>query len=291
MQTYSGVAAFVLLMGAAMGLNETWSGGGAAEDRPNINLMSPGPEVLSAVTFGHSLMAADLFWLGVVQEFGFQGDRPVDFAKTYAWTDITTDLDPEYFIAYYATAINLTSYAKDADRSDKLLMKGRKRLPDAWQFPMLMGYNAYFVRGDALAASDLWFGTSLMPGAPRYVASLAARARNHTGDSEGAIDLLLTLIPSLEGAAREDAEIRLKIFRSEPILSAYDEACRAYRADKGVVPKAADLYQQQAVTYPPFDLLESPIVLDDNCRARTEVIIVREDEAKERVGMERPSPQ
>ncbi len=288
MQTYSGVGAFIILMGAAVAFNHSWTGDGVAEDRPNINLMSPGPEVLSAVTFEHALMASDLFWLGVVQEFGFQGDKPVDYPKTFAWTQIATDLDPHYYIAYYATAINLSSYAKDVERSDTILKKGRKNLPGAWQFPMLMGYNAYFVRGDALAASELWFATSLMKGAPAFVASLAARARNHTGDAEGAIELLLTLMPSLEGAAREDAEIRLKLFRSEPILAAYDKACEAYRAQAGVIPSPDELYQGGAVTYPPFDLVESPIEFDENCRARTKVIFVREDEAKERVGMERP---
>ncbi len=250
-------------------------------------LLSPGPAALAAASLEHPLAWADLFWLDIVQEFGrpLDGEKPA-FARIARWADIATDLDPRYFAVYHATAIQLTVYARDAVASDRLLEKGYRALEDAWPLPFLLGYNAFFLHGDPEAAARWWFEAARLPDAPRFVPSLAARARVQAGDDLGAESMLLELIETgaLEGPQLEDAQIRLKILRSEPALRAYDEACARVRAAEGRVPAAEELFRRGLVTAPPFDLLEKPIVLDDGCRARTEYIRLREDELAERLG-------
>jgi hypothetical protein len=255
---------------------------------PPSEITSPGPEALHMVALEHPMAAADLFWLGVVQEIGAAADgRKPSFLMMRRWADIATDLDPHYFAIYYAVAVNLTVYAKDVEASDTLLAKGWRNLPDAWALPFLMGYNAYFIRGDPEAASKLWLAASQLPDHPRFLLSLASRAQYQAGDALGAMSLLEEMIPFLDGPAKEDAELRLKAFRSEPILFAYDEACRAYRAAHGELPPdAASLHTQGYVNLPPEDLYGASIYLDSDCRARTEYIKVREDEAAQRVGAE-----
>jgi hypothetical protein len=177
--------------------------------------------------------------------------------------------------------VQLTVYARDAAASDRLLRKGRGHLPDAWPLPFLLGYNAYFLHGDALAAAEHWREAAGLPDAPRFVPSLAARAQAQAGDTLGAEAMLLELIEAgaLEGPQLEDAEIRLKILRSEPILRAYDEACQRVRAREGRLPSARELFERGEVPHPPKELLDQDIVLDDGCRARSEYIRVRDDEA------------
>ncbi|MEM7675353.1 MAG: hypothetical protein AAF449_05050, partial [Myxococcota bacterium] len=111
------------------------------------------------------------------------------------------------------------------------------------------------------------------------------RSRFQAGDEEQAEALLLTMIEHLDGQHREDALIRLKIIRSEPILRNYDEGCQKFFKDKGHMPlNAQELLMAGYVKYPPKDLFDKPIDIDEQCRARTEIIHVREDEAVKRAG-------
>ncbi len=255
-------------------------------------IRSPGTHQMRALSLQHQLALADLFWLSAVQEIGrFIEKKEPSVVRLKNWAQLATDLDPRYHQVYYGVSVNLTVYNKDADGSDRLLRKAEKNLPGRWQFPFLLGYNAYFLRGDLRTASEHWRkGAELAksdPSAPRFLPSLAARSRFQAGDEEEAVRLLEAMIPELEGEHKEDAMIRLGIIKSEPILRAYDRACLEYEAQHGVRPVSADeLRIAGLVAYPPQDLFGKPIELDERCRARTEVIRVREDEAVKRAGSE-----
>ena len=251
-------------------------------------IKSPGPDQMRALSVQHPLALADLFWLSAVQEIGrFIERKEPQVVRLKNWANLATDLDPRYFQAYYAVAVNLTVYNKDAEGSDRLLEKGQKHLPERWQFPFMRGYNAYFLRGDLRRASELWTEAAYFPDAPRYVPSLAARSKFQSGDERQAEALLLTMLEHLEGEHKRDALIRLNIIRSEPILRAYDEACRRYVAKMNEHPaSAAALRVAGYVNYPPEDMFGKLIELDDKCRARTAMITVREDEAVKRAGSE-----
>jgi hypothetical protein len=256
------------------------------DERVGDALISPGPAVLQAASLQHSLAMSDLFWLGIVQTFARPELGDVGFDRIERWAEIVTDLDPSFFVAYHASAIHLTVYGARADASDRLLLKGREHLPTAWQLPFLLGYNAYFLHGDALEASEHWATSASLPDVPRFVPSLAARARFQAGDPLAAEQLLVDMLEWLpDGPHRDDAVIRLKMLRSEPILTLYDQACARWRLEQnGSVPSAEELFEKGLVKAPPRDLLDAKIVLDENCRARTEVIRVREDEASKRIG-------
>jgi hypothetical protein len=100
------------------------------------------------------------------------------------------------------------------------------------------------------------------------------------------------MLPSLDGPQKEDAEIRLKILRSEPVLREYDEACKKFLGERGRRPEnGEELFREKYTSSPPFDMLDKPITLDETCRARTEIIFVRDDEAKSRVGQDGVSPE
>lgn len=251
-------------------------------------IRSPGQDVMRALSLQHPLALADLFWLSVVQEIGrFIEKKEPRVIRLKNWAHLATDLDPRYHQVYYGVAVNLTVYNKDADGSDRLLLKGRKNMPQRWVYPFLMGYNAYFIRGDLRKASELWTEAVYLPDTPRFLPSLAARSRFQAGDEQHAEELLLTMIDHLSGQHRKDAEIRLKIVRSEPILRAYDAGCQRYMEETGQFPVSARSLQLGGyVDYPPEDLFGNPIELDTGCRARTEVIHVREDEAVKRAGSE-----
>jgi hypothetical protein len=253
-------------------------------------LRSPGYDALQIAAMQHAPAWSDLFWLQIVQDLG----RPVEgekasYDRLQRWANIAVDLDPRYYTVYWASSIHLISYAHRPDAAEDLLLKGMKQLPEKWEFPFLLGYLNYFLRGDAEAAATWWETAVLVPGSPRFLPSLASRARVQTGDEQAAVELLETLLETLpEGPQREDAELRLKALRSEPILRRYDDACKKFLAERGRRPvDGAELHRENYVEVAPFDLYDEPITIDENCRARTKLIPFREDEAKKYLGSQR----
>ena len=280
----------VLLFAATLGLRTLRIDDDYVQRRRNSDvrdlIRSPGKDQMRAMAMQHHLAMADVFWLSAVQEIGrFIEKKQPNVVRLKNWAQLATDLDPRYHHVYYGVATNLTVYNKDADGSDRLLRKGWKNLPNRWQYPFMLGYNAYFLRAQLRVASAFWAKAAYMPEVPRFVPSLAARSRFQAGDDVEAESLLLTMIEHLQGQHRRDAEIRLKILRSEPILVAYDKACAAYLEETGQRPASAEeLRMAGLVRYPPVDLFDEKIELDEECRARTAMIVVREDEAAKRAG-------
>lgn len=264
------------------------------EDRRNSTkldegvLRSPGYDVLQIAAMEHQHAWADLFWLQVVQELGKPAEgAQASYDRLQRWSHIAVDLDPKYLTVYWASAINLIAFAKRANAAERLLLKGRQNLGFVWEFPFYIGYIDYFLRGDPVRASEWWQTAAVIPGAPRFLPSLAARALTHGGDDASAEQLLLTMMESLEGPSREDAELRLKVLRSEPTLNAYDEACVRFKLERGRRPvDGAELFREGFVQQEPFDQFREAITLDDDCRARTSIIVVRDDEAMKNVGKE-----
>ncbi len=262
-----------------------------AQPHVEIPVNAPGIAAAQALALEHPLGVSDLIWLGVIQEAAKKTDR-INFDRIYRLALLGTDFDPLYFNIYYSSAIQLSAYGRDEDRSDHVLKKGRTHVPYDWRLPFMMGYNAYFLRGDPIGAAEYWEEALQLERAPHWLPALASRARYQAGDPVAAEQMLIDLIAQLpEGPMRTDSEARLAIMRSEPILTAYDVACARYRDTHGQRPETVAALKNWAPELPPAqDLLGNAIELDENCRARTSVIFVREDEAQKRIGSQKKAP-
>lgn len=241
---------------------------------PAAALISPGQNLLHAVTLEHRLAIADLAWLDAVQTVGqWALSSRAAWDRIEAASVIATDLDPRFYTVYEAAATVLSVWGKRVDASDGLLKKGHRALPSRWRLPFLVGYNAFFLRGDANRAAD-WFETAAgIPGRPNYLPSLAGRIRFFGGEPEKAIAFLERMIESLSGPARRDAEWRLGALKSEPRLRLFDQACRSFYRERGVLPQSgSDLVGEGFLMEPPFDLFGKPIELTAECVAFTEMV-------------------
>ncbi|MCK6552764.1 hypothetical protein L6R52_43475 [Myxococcota bacterium] len=231
-------------------------------------LRSPGPELLALASLEHEPAWADVLWLQIVQDLGARSAASYD--RVERWANIAVDLDPRYFNVYYASSVHLLVYARRIEAVDALLEKGVRNLPNQWELPFLLGYNAYFMKGNAEEAAVRWEAAAKLPNAARFVASLAARARAQAGDEQGAIAMLRSMMEYLSGPALDDAKIRLKILESEATLRAYDDACQRFLAARGRRPAdGAELFREGFATEPPVDRLNAPITIDP-CRAGVE---------------------
>lgn len=287
------LGASALLLGAATSVRFVHLEDFAASRRENTRLdddllRSPGPEALHVASMEYSHLWAELLWLQIVGELGKPSESgPASWDRVERLSNIAVDLDQKYFSVYHATSIHFIAFARRVEPARKLLLKARDQLPERWEFPFLLGYLEYFLAGDAQAASTWWELATTLPDVPRFVPSLAARSRFHAGDEAGAIALLEEMIESLEGPQRIDAEIRLKLLRSEVKLRNFDAACLKFQAANGRRPKdGAELVEAGFIHDEPLDLLGNPITIEEGCKAKTVELRVREDEARHRVGSE-----
>ena len=258
---------------------------------------SPGPTALAVSSIEHDLALADVAWLDVVQRIGSAKVRDeLHFRCVGTLAEIATDLDGRYFSVYDAASIYLSAYGSQADLSDQLLTKGLSFLPQVWKLHFTLGWNDYFIRGQALEASQHWRAAAILPGAPIYLGSLSGRAlRQATGDIQQSIEFL----EAMRQHIRDPQQLklineRMAILRSEYILNEYDHACEQFTKSENRPPESAgELFLLGLVSRAPIDELGSPIYLDHKdgrCRARSKLIKVREDEAIKRVGAFRDSP-
>lgn len=254
---------------------------------PAHTLASPGKAPLRLAALEHRLGAAEVFWLAMVQELGIN-PKNQNFEKLERWSNITTDLDEKYVTAYYAPAVQFTTAERNFDRSERVMEKGMRELPKEWKFPFLRGYNAYFGYGKPIQAADFWMASSKLEKSPKYLVSLAIRARFQAGNERAAEQMLVDMLPHLSEKHRADAEVRLKVIRSEYLMRKYDAACKKWRAEHDdAMPTPEELFEAKLVDKPPVDKFGDPLKFDEKaCIARSKFIPVREEEAKKRLGSE-----
>ncbi len=142
--------------------------------------MRSGP-VARAMALSLKSLAADVYWLRTVQHFGgdrlsHRRDRPFELLQPLL--DLTTTLDPHFNVAYRFGAIFLAEPPPGgpgrADQAVALLEKGLRAQPGKWQYAQDIGFVHLWHRGDPKAAA-LWFRRAAeMPGAPNWLAAVAA---------------------------------------------------------------------------------------------------------------------
>jgi hypothetical protein len=156
---------------------------------------------LQRLSLGYRSLAADLYWIRAIQHFGgtrqqiFTPDQPGGVPKSdasepyrllYPLLDLTTTLDPYFTAAYRFGAIFLAEpYPGGPARPDlaiALLEKGLQVEPDNWEYMQDIGFVHYWWHHDYERAGR-WFARSAeAPGAPWWMASMAATTLASGGD-------------------------------------------------------------------------------------------------------------
>lgn len=137
--------------------------------------------VARAFALSLKALAADLYWLRTIQHFGGdrltrRRDRPFELLQPLL--DLTTSLDPQFVIAYRFGAIFLSEPPPGGpgrpEEAIALLEKGLRANPAKWQYAEDIGFVHLWHRNDPKTAA-LWFRRAAdMPGAPNWLAAVAA---------------------------------------------------------------------------------------------------------------------
>src|SRR6185312_5007642 len=138
-------------------------------------------------------LGADVLWLRLLQVVGKKRNTAEEYEWIYHSLDVITTLDPQYDYAYYAGGVLLTNLANRVDLSNRLLEKGFKENPTVWNIPFLLGYNHYFILGDAAKAAEHIAAAARLEGGPAYLPGLATRMYAEANNPDTALQFLEAL--------------------------------------------------------------------------------------------------
>jgi tetratricopeptide (TPR) repeat protein len=199
----------------------------------------PRGEHLKPVLLGYHNLGADVVWLRLLQVLGKKRNTADEYEWIYHAMDVITTLDPQYDYVYYAGGVVLTNLANRVDLSNRLLEKGFKENPTVWNIPFLLGYNYYFILGDAAKAADYIAAAARLPGGPAYLPGLASRMYAEANNPETALQFLGALWQQNQDAdTREVLGKRAKEIMIERDIRELETAVQGYRSKQGSYPKA-----------------------------------------------------
>jgi tetratricopeptide (TPR) repeat protein len=176
------------------------------------------PETARRMSLAFNGLAADWYWLRSLQYVGrkigayhggFMLDdmSPLGIRNLGALLEQATTLDPQFTAAYEFGAVVLPSIDRDA--AVRLVRKGIRDNPDDWRLYRHLGY-IHWQAGRYAEASEAYAAGAALPGAPRWMAAMAAQMTLNGGSREVARETYLRMYEeSNDGQVRALAAQRL----------------------------------------------------------------------------------
>ena len=235
----------VVVAGSSVRLQQAAPVSGAAEV-----VYLPDARLLRPLVLGYDNVLANLLWFRTISYFGghFQTDR------AYPWLarmcDLVTDLDPRAEHVYRFAGLILPWEANEVDEGIRLLEKGVRNLPDAWQLHYYLGMTRYYFKDDPDTAAEELGTAARLPGAPPLVGRLAAVMHGRRSDPATTIQFLRELLKNAESEqmrevltrSLEDAEFRAA-------AAAIEGAVDSYRQQFGALPPSTDALFERGIIH------------------------------------------
>lgn len=189
-------AAIALLLTLAVGVQAVRDRGWAPYEPPNPTLWLNSGPLAGKLALEFRNLAADVYWMRAVVYYGGrrlasarqQSGQPqaANFDLLYPLLDLATALDPHFMVAYRFGAIFLTeAYPRGPGRPDlAIALLERAIANDAarWEYMEDIGFVHYWWLHDYDQAAAWFKRASEQPGAPSWMAPLAATTLAEGGD-------------------------------------------------------------------------------------------------------------
>lgn len=182
----------------------------------DANLLLVPPEALvTGLASGYENLAADGFWLGLLQYYGDRvaiDHHAVNLAPMFK---LITRLDPHFEAVYWLGGWALLDNG-EPDAAIDLLTSAIASNPEAWQYPYWRGMLRFLGQGDYLEAAKDFKAVQAYPGAPRFAAGLEARMYQTAGHDALALAMWQGLAESAQDkATRAIAQENLQRVKDE----------------------------------------------------------------------------
>jgi len=197
----------------------------------------PNGKYLKVAVLGYRHIVADLLWLKAVQGLAGRNQTREGYLGAYHAVDVLTDLDPHFVHAYQYTGSIFGVIAGLPKQSVAVLEKGTLNNPTVWQLPFFLGYTYYYELSDPASAAKHFRAASLLPDAPPWLASLAARMSVEANDPTAALDLLQRLyLQSTDEQLKEGIAKRMRAVVAERDIRILEQATATYHERFGTWP-------------------------------------------------------
>ena len=217
--------AIALLLTISVGVQMVRDHGWVPYAPPNPTLWLQSGPVTSKLALGFRNLVADVYWMRAVVYYGGKrlesGAAPsgapnaANFDLLYPLLDLVTSLDPHFKVAYRFGAIFLTeAYPSGPGRPDlaiALLQRAIESDSARWEYMEDIGFVYYWWLRDFKKASEWFTRASEQPGAPSWMAPLAATTLAEGGDRRSSRFLWTQLLETSDIAwVRNNAVTRLQ---------------------------------------------------------------------------------
>ena len=261
----------VLCLTASAGVQRVWASRAASRERVPAVRYLRSPEAARRLALSYDLLAADLYWMRALQEFGstrLQEGGDKSYADLYPFLDLATSLDPRFNVAYRFGAIFLSEPPPGGpgriDQAIALLEKGIANNPSRWEYYQDIGFVHYWWSQDYVEAASWFERGAQVPGAPWWLKPMAATTLAAGGDLRNSRFLWQMLLETTDNDwVRSEAMRRLQqIETMEQIDRLSDGVERARRDGIGPPWSWATLFQRGLVTVVPVDAVGVPLTID-----------------------------
>lgn len=224
----------------------------------------PSPAIVKAVSMGNINLAADFYWLQLIQYFGFHHLTDKKYPYFYALSQQVTDLDPKFSFVYYFSAFILSYDLKKPELALQYLEKGNSHNPDDWLLLHQAGFVSYFYLKNSLLAADYYDKAAKVPGAPPQYADLAKLLRTKGLDTEKERFMWMQQYKNArDPVMKKRAEFALIKLQMKEDLDEINRALYRYRQQKGEYPENLnDLVDAGLLKNIPLDPLGRQYIYD-----------------------------
>jgi tetratricopeptide (TPR) repeat protein len=231
------------------------------------------PELAKRALLSYDSLAADVYWIRAVQHYGrtrLSREPARQYDVLYPLLDLTTSLDPSFNAAYRFGAIFLAEPPPAGpgrtDQAIALLQKGLKARPGRWELAQDIGFVYYWWERDYDKAAEWFTRAAAVPGAPNWMAPLAAVTLTQGGHRETSRRLWQEIVDGSEPDEewiREQARFRLRQLDAMDQIAALEQVTEAYRQRTGSLPQSwTDLIRGRAIQGIPVDPARYPYQLN-----------------------------
>jgi len=198
-------------------------------ERPYDVDLVPRSSAVRWLSLGHPTLAANLYWLRVVQYVGEPRAEARGWEKLFPIVDLVTDLDPLHGYAYQVAGNVLAGVGRVAE-SNRILEKGMRNVPGRYILPFHRAVNAMLYEGDYALAGRYFERAARTPGAPEHLREYVLAMYVKGNQADAAIAFLSHLLETSEDEeSRKALETQLRQARLEQAALQIDDAVERYR--------------------------------------------------------------
>lgn len=208
----------------------------AVREKPYDVEVVPPTSAVRWLSLGHTLLAANFYWLRTVQYIGEPMADLRGWERLFPLVELVTDLDPGHGYAYQVAGVVLASAGRVAE-SNAILEKGTRNVPNRYVLPYLRAFNAFYHEGDWELAGRWAEIAARAPGAPDHVKRNVLAYYVKGGRAEAAIAFLQNVLEETrDPESRKVVEEQLRQAILERDAAALDAAVARYRDRFGEPP-------------------------------------------------------